>query len=214
MTKKKKVLLGLIAGIGLGCSTPMQDNINNTAPVEFVNQKYKLNVTELTQIDPAYLFVYSWNLYENGKKDDSIVWFYIAQYRAMIISVMENEKSTIPQKLYKQLAEDAGTPLIGKVTFVGGDPKRGTLYNYIHSGLGPTINSYAGTNFDNWIKQIQKVVEFEKANPFDPFKAIPAEQLDASKYAEGKEMADGISELIKFIEEHKAELEQQRKQFK
>lgn len=210
MTLKKKILLGLVAGIGLGCGGPVPNGTNEKAAVQFVNQKYKLNVTELNQIDPAYLFVYSWNLYESGKKDDSIFWFYIAQYRGMIISIMENENSTIDPELYKQLAEDAGTPLIGKVVFVDGAPRRENLYTYIHSGLGQVINYYAGSNMDNWANQAQKVLDFEKAHPFDPFKAVPAEQLDASKFDEAKERADGLSELIEYIKANKAELEKRR----
>ena len=208
---KKKILLGLVAGIGLGCSSSLSGGIDPQSPVKFVNDKYHLNVAEVNQIDPAYLFVYSWNLYENGKKDDSVFWFYVAQYRAMIIVAMENENNRLDKDLYKQLAEDAGTPLIGNVIFVGNAPKRENLYTYIHSGLGQIINYYAGSNIDNWVAQAQKVLDFEKEHPFDPFKAVPAEQLDASKFEEGKKLADGLSEFVEYLKTNKSELEKMRK---
>lgn len=183
------------------------EGLDVRGPVDFVNTKYNFSLTELTQIDPAYLFVYSANLYEDNKKDDALFWFYVAQYRAKIIGTMENKNSIIGEKLYKTIAADADVPVIGKVVVVGNGISREYLYNYIHSGLGPIINCYAGSNIDNWISQMQKVLAFEKENPFDPFKAVPIGQLDASKLNEAKERAEGLAGLIDYIQTNKAEFE-------
>lgn len=210
--RKKLVCLGLIASISLlvGCGPTAPSGMDAQAPVKFVNEKYHLNVTDLTQVDPAYLFVYANHLYENGQKDDSVFWFYVAQYRGKMIGTMENQNSIISQKLYQQLAADSGVPVIGKMVVLGRGLNREHLYNFIHSGLGQTINYYAGSNIDNWVEQIEKVLAFEKEHSFDPFKAVPAGQLDASKLADAKKRAEGLSEFVNYLKMNKAEFERQR----
>ena len=180
------------------------------AAVNFVNEKYHLNVTELTQIDPVYLYVYANYLYENGRENDSVFWFYDAQYRGKIIGAMENENSLVPLEQFRQLAEEAGSYMLGQTTVIGRGLNREYWYNFIQSGLGYTINYYAGSNINNWIEQMKKVLAFEEANPFDPFQAVPAEQLDASKLKIARKRADGLKELIRYMEEHKAEIERER----
>ncbi len=210
---KKIGYLVLLAGIGLlaGCSTPpVPSGMDAQAPVKFVNEKYHLNVTDLTQVDPAYLFVYANHLYENGQKDDSVFWFYVAQYRGKMIGAMENQNSIVPQQQYQQLAADSGVPVIGKMVVLGRGLNREHLYNFIHSGLGQTINYYAGSNVDNWANQMQRALAFEKEHPFDPFRAVPAEQLDVSKLKDAKKRAEGLSQFISYVKVNKTELERQR----
>lgn len=208
----KKICLVLMASISLlaGCGPTTPSGMDPQAPVKFVNEKYHLNVTDLTQVDPAYLFVYANHLYENGQKDDSVFWFYVAQYRGKMIGTMENEKSIVPQKLYQQLASDSGVPVIGKMVVLGRGLNREHLYNFIHSGLGQTINYYAGSNVDNWVAQSEKVLAFEREHPFDPFKAVPADQLDASKLNAAKQRAEGLAEFVNYLKMNKAEFERQR----
>lgn len=208
----KKICLGLIASISLlvGCGPAVPSGIDAQAPVKFVNEKYHLNVTDLTQVDPAYLFVYANHLYENGQKDDSVFWFYVAQYRGKMIGAMENGNSIVSQQLYQQLAADSGVPVLGRVVVLGRGINREYMYNYIHSGLGQTINYYAGSDVDSWVQQAEKVLAFEKEHPFDPFKAVPAGQLDASKLADAKKRADGLAEFVNYLKMNKAEFERQR----
>lgn len=193
-----------------GCGQPASQEDKAALPVQFVNERYNLHVTDLTQIDPAYLFVYANHLFNNGEKDEALFWFYVAQYRGLIIRIMENENSRIPTSLYQQLAQDAGTPVIGKMVVLGDGLNRGQLYNYIHSGLGIAINGYAGSNMDNWVKQMERALAFEHAHPFDPFQAVPADQLDAAKLPEAKQRAEGMKDLIAFIKANKETLQQQR----
>ena len=207
-----KISLTLIRSLCMlaGCqqnSTPEQ---TANQPVQFVNAAYGQHFTDLTQIDPAYLFIYANHLFNNGEKDAALFWFYVAQYRALIIRVMENDNSLLPADLYQQLAEDAGTPVIGQMVVLGNGLNRGHLYNYIHSGLGIDINGYAGSNMNNWITQLEKVMAFEKANPFDPYQAVPAEQLNKEKLPEAQRRAEGLAEMIAFLKNNKAELEKQR----
>ncbi len=182
-----------------GCAKPAPQEEHAALPVQFVNEKYHQHVTDLTQIDPAYLFVYANHLFNNGEKDEALFWFYVAQYRGLIIRIMENENSRIPTSLYQQLAQDAGTPVIGKMVVLGDGLNRGHLYNYIHSGLGIDINGYAGSNMDNWITQLEKVMAFEEAHPFDPYQAVPAKQLNKEKLPEAQRRAKGLAEMIAFL---------------
>lgn len=182
-----------------GCGQPASQEDKAALPVQFVNERYNLHVTDLTQIDPAYLFIYANNLFNKGEKDEALFWFYVAQYRALIVRVMENENSRIPTSLYQQLAQDAGTPVIGKMVVLGDGLNRGHLYNYIHSGLGIDINGYAGSNMDNWITQLEKVMAFEEAHPFDPYQAVPAKQLNKEKLPEAQRRAKGLAEMITFL---------------
>ena len=181
-------------------------------PVQFVNQKYNQKITKLTQLDPAYLIIYANDLFEKGQKDDALFWFYVAQYRALIVRTMENEKSSLSKERFQQLARDAGTPVIGNMVVIGSGLNRNYLYYYIHSGIGPFINDYAGSNMDNWIVQLEKVLAFEKEHPFDPFQAIPADQLTASKEPEARKQAAQMEQMLTFLKQNKSALEQQRKQ--
>lgn len=202
--------LGLFNGCNQAVTSPNSEKF--TSAIQFVNEKYAKNVTDLTQIDPAYLFIYANNLFNKGKKDEALFWFYVAQYRALIIRVMENEKSFLPQPIYQQLAEDAGTPVIGQMIVLGPGLNRGHLYDYIQSGLGISINGYAGSNIDNWIAQLEKVLAFEEAHPFDPYQAVPADQLNKDKQAEAQQRAKGLAEMVKFLKENKAALAEKRAQ--
>ena len=200
----------LCCSLLIGCGHTAPQDEQALRPVKFVNAKYEQHITQLNQLDPAYLFIYANDLFLNGQKDEAVFWFYVAQYRAMMIGTMENDHSAISPQLYQHLAAEAGTPVLGQMVVLGNGLNRGQLYNYIHSGLGIAINGYAGSNMDNWVKQMERALAFEHAHPFDPFQAVPADQLDAAKLPEAKQRAEGMKDLIAFIKANKETLQQQR----
>lgn len=204
MKKVKKLFpllfcLGLLHGCNQAASPTAAEEVS--AVIQFVNAKYDPSIKQLTQIDPAYLFIYANHLFNLGQKDAAVFWFYVAQYRGMIISIMDKQTHLLTPERYQQLAADAGTPVIGQMIVLGPGVSREQLYTYIHSGLGIEINGYAGTDIENWIAQLEKVLAFEKANPFDPFQAVPADSLDKTKQTQAFRQAQGLTELVRFLKE-------------
>ena len=193
-----------------GCTRPSSQDEVARRPVQFVNAKYEQHVTQLNQLDPAYLFIYANNLFKSGQKDEAVFWFYVAQYRAMMISTLEKGNGALSPELYQHLAAEAGTPVLGKMVVLGRGIKREQLYRFIQSGLGVSINKYAGSNMDTWVAQMERVLVFEHTHPFDPFQAVPAGQLDATKLPEAKRRAEGIKDLIAFVKQNKQALQKMR----
>ena len=200
----------------LSACYPSVKDIDANAPVAFANERYHVNARELTELDPVYLFIYANHLYEQGQKDESVFWFYVAQYRGKMVETMETQASCVDGKIFQKLSADAGSWVPGKIIVLGerGGKKqcvsRGHMYNTIHSGLGQSINYYAGSNVDNYIRQLDRVLAFEKKNRFDPFRALSAEELDNSKYPAAKKRAEGLAAYDAWLRTHKKEFEQKR----
>ena len=202
--------LVLAGSLLLGCGRTAPQDEEARRPVQFVNAKYEQHATRLNQLDKAYLFICANDLFKSGQKDEAVFWFYVAQYRALIISIMEKGNGALSPELYQHLAAEAGTPVLGKMVVLGRGIKREQLYHFIQSGLGVTINGYAGSNMDNWVAQMERALVFEHTHPFDPFQAVPAGQLDAAKLPEAKRRAEGIKDLISFVKQNKQALQKAR----
>ena len=179
------------------------------AAVDFVNGKYQLGVTELTQLDPAYLYVYTNYLYETGARDAAVVWFYVARYRGEIIGSMESENSVISPQQYQQLCADAGALYPREVPKNGRNGlTREQLYTTMRTRLWGRLYYYVGNDIDNWIVQMKKALELEKSDPFDPFQAIPADQLRKSEFRYAKRQAKRLTNMVQDIEANRVRWEQ------
>lgn len=209
MTKKVIFCLLTATFLFIGGGKAQSSDIKIKDVVNFVNEKYNLQFKQLDQIEPAYLFVYTNALFEQGQKDNAVFLFYLAQYRAEKVAGIENENSKISAEFFKQISADSGAPVIGKIKVIwGSEISRGHLYKSIVPGLGYSINSYTNNNIDKWVSEMEKVVNFEEKHPFNPTKAIPAEQLDISKMKQISEKSkEKMTKLIDYLKNNRTDYE-------
>ena len=89
---------------------------------------------------PAAFFVLAIKKFEEGKRDDAVMWFYIGQirYRAYLITNPNLDKS--------------------------GDP---ALFSSLFQTIGPAINGYAFGDIPQLIKTIDRALDWDAKHP-DP----------------------------------------------
>ena len=181
--RAKYGLFCLVLGVWLlgGCSHRAAEIPPEKQPVNFVNAKYDMHLTNVSQVDPAYLFIYANDLFLNGQKDEAFFWFLVAQYRGQVVSALENKKGRLPAALYQHLAAEIDTPLLGRMEVLGRGLNRKHLYDLLQEGMGAVLHPYASGRPKLLRAQLEKAHAFEQAHPFDPFQAVPANQLDGSR---------------------------------
>lgn len=143
------------------------------------------------QLTPEQMFVLAIRLYDLGGKDNSVYWFYEAQFRA---------------KLFLKTLD--GTHIGTK-----GDPTYELLTDYrtFTKTAGEFINGYAGCNVDNWVK-IAKVVQGDNPNPPELDKMFPkAVFVERSQWQSiNDDIAAGLGVLIDQLSQQKKAIQQQR----
>lgn len=142
------------------------------------------------QLTPEQMFVLAIRLYDLGDKDDSVYWFYEAQFRA---------------KLFLKTVDSAQVS--------SGDPTYDLLmdYNAFTESAGKSINGYAGCDVDNWVK-IAKVVQDDNPKPPEMDKLFPsAILLDRSQWQQiNDDVAAGLGVLIDQIMQNRDAIKQKR----
>ena len=143
------------------------------------------------QLTPEQMFVLAIRLYDLGGKDNSVYWFYEAQFRA---------------KLFLKTLD--GTHIGTK-----GDPTYELLSDYrtFTKSAGEYINGYAGCDVDNWVK-IAKVVQGDNPNPPELDKMFPdAVFVEHSQWQSiNNDVAAGLGVLIDQLSQQKKAIQQQR----
>jgi hypothetical protein len=92
----------------------------------------------LTSLHPAAFYQYAGVLFEQGKKDAAVQWFYVGQlrYRFLLQAVPAKDPS--------------------------GDP---ALFSSLNATVGQAINEYAGGDPQRWAASIQQALAWDAANP-------------------------------------------------
>ncbi|HEX6034279.1 MAG TPA: hypothetical protein VFY83_07575 [Anaerolineales bacterium] len=129
------------------------------------------------ELTPEQMFVLAIRLYDLGEKDDSVYWFYEAQFRAKLFltSLDAHHRAEISELTAGLLASyDAFTQLAGE-----------------------HINGYAGCDVDNWVR-IAKTVKDDNPTPPALDKLFPeAVFVEPSKWQEvNDQVAAGLGVLI------------------
>lgn len=102
---------------------------------------------ELTQkaseLHPSAIYVLASKLFREGKKDDSVFWFYVGQLRYRVYLTANPD-----------LARSSDAALFGS----------------LNATLGQSVNEYAGADPDNWVKQIKRAKQWDadNSNKFSP----------------------------------------------
>jgi hypothetical protein len=147
---------------------------------------------EKDKVRAEVMYVAAIRLYDVGKKDESVYWFYTAQYRGRVFSaILDKEK-------------------IGSIGAEAFELKQ--AYNSFNELAGIYINGYAFGDLAKLEKTLTKVVEEGKAIPkygeiYPAIKFIP-EEMWAEK---NKEVSAGLSTLIERIKNNADFIKEQRK---
>lgn len=125
-------------------------------------------------MDPAILFGYSNYLYNKGEKDESVFFYYLAQYRARYLISILKEDIPLDERFYKTSYKESG--LVGDPVLIG-TINRQDLYGVIMDGLGTVINQYAFGDVDKLIRTLDEVLIHIEKYPFEPDQLIDKKYL-------------------------------------
>ena len=138
------------------------------------------------------MYVTAIRLYDLGRKDEAVYWFYTAQYRARVFSsILDQEK-------------------IGSVGAEAFELKQ--AYNSFNQLAGTYINGYAFGELPRFEKALTKVVEEGKSLPrygeLYPKLNFAPEAMWAEK---NEEVSKGLATLIEHIKTNAGSIKEQRK---
>jgi hypothetical protein len=142
-------------------------------------------------LTPEQMFVLAIRLYDLGEKDNSVYWFYEAQFRA---------------KLFLKTLNADHIAGVSKAS-------AGLLASYdaFTELAGDYINGYAGCDVDNWVK-IASIVKNDNPTPPELDKIFPEAAFVERSQWQGinDEVAAGLGVLIDELSKAKEAIRQQR----
>jgi len=232
----KKWLLSLLVFPLLlsGCSSESggsgSDLIDEKGLIAYSHKfpEFKIKNDDVKNAEPAILFAYSNQLFAQDKHDEAVFWFYLAQSRNRYLLSATEEPTPVTPELFLRFYRESG--FVGNVSVPGAKglvtdpdsryPKMNAYYDSasrqnIHkasSGLGEVINPYAFQNLDKLQKQLDKLIAYEKANPFNPAAVISeADLVSREKLKELHEKSITTFEEAKvFVEKNKDSIREKR----
>ncbi|MEW7864552.1 hypothetical protein [Aeromonas diversa] len=133
----------------------------------------------ITQKHPVTYIQLAAELFNQGKKDEAVVWYYVGQmrYRAHLMANPDLEPS--------------------------GEP---ALYSSLMQVVGQPINEYAGSDADNWERLITKAIAWnaEHENAFTPKSRFPEiyREVEDNFMEFKKYVAENKADIIKARKEN------------
>jgi hypothetical protein len=143
------------------------------------------------ELTPQQMFVLAIRLYDLGEKDNSVYWFYEAQFRAKLFL------KTLDADHFAGISELSSGLLAS--------------YEAFTELAGEYINGYAGCDVDNWVK-IAKIVKDNNPKPPELDKLFPeAVFVERSQWQRiNDEVGAGLGVLIDELAKSKEAIRQQR----
>jgi hypothetical protein len=142
-------------------------------------------------LTPEQMFVLAIRLYDLGEKDNSLYWFYEAQFRAKLfrVSLDADHMAGVSELSAGLLAS----------------------YDAFTKSAGEYINGYAGCDVDNWVK-IAKLVKDDNLTPPALDKIFPESVFVERSQWQGinDEVGAGLGVLIDRLSQTKEAIRQQR----
>lgn len=174
---------GPIINIGKYSTELKSNNIND---INLVIEKMSVEKIKLT---PEQMFVASIRLYENGKKDEAVYWFYEAQFRT---------------RLFISAIKSPGR--IGEKSF-----ELKHAYNAFMQLAGKDINGYAFCDPDKTIIILEKVKKDNQSIP-NLYNIFPGVKfIDKSNWKElNTKLSNSFDEFIHSVRNSKLDIKKQR----
>jgi hypothetical protein len=185
--------------------TPFYDSVGPQISVGDYSQR--LGITDLAELNilaqemakqkhtltPEEMYVLAIRFYDLGDRDQSVYWYYEAQFRA---------------KLFQQAIEPAQMVRVGDPAF-----ELNTAYQSFQQLAGDFINGYAGCDLDNWVR-ITTVVMTDNPNPPELDQLFPEVVfVDRNQWQEiNNNVVTGLAVLINYISENGESIKMQRAQ--
>jgi hypothetical protein len=149
------------------------------------NMRFAIKSNDVKNADPAILFCYSSHLWNENKKDDAVFWYYIAQYRYRFLSSCSEhlKAGSLSETEAKKILIETGVAKeegIDKLHLIGG-AYRIDLYEAIQSQLGKTINGYGYGNLNEMKTTIDRMLDYQEYNPFNPMGLSPKPVLKSKE---------------------------------
>ena len=143
------------------------------------------------ELTPEQMFVLAIRLYDLGEKDNSVYWFYEAQFRA---------------KLFLKTLDTAQIGSTGELS-----SELVASYDAFTQSAGEYINGYAGCDVDNWV-EIAKVVKDDNPRPPALDELFPdAVFVERSQWQRiNDEVGTGLGVLIEQLSQSKEAIREQR----
>lgn len=148
---------------------------------------------EMATLPAVSMFVAAARLYDLGYRDESVYWFYVAQYRA---------------RLFQALLDPGKIGGMGAPAF-----ELKSAHNAFQQTLGEYVNGYAGCDQAKWVAVIGRVrtecttvPDFAKIYPNVKF--IPA----SGWTTKNTEMNAGLAQMATYLKAHGPEMQAARKQ--
>lgn len=174
---------------------------------------FTINGDDVKKSDPAILFCYANHLFEEGKQDEAVFWYYVAQYRYRFMSSCSEhlKAGSLTEAQGRKILVKTGVyteDRIGSLHLIGGI-YRIELYETIQTVLGRKINGYAFGDMEQLKATIDRMLKYQEENPFNPMGMTPqpllkSEEVQAEKltkikesYAEQKEKMDEKADYIR-----------------
>ncbi|MDF2404151.1 hypothetical protein [Aeromonas sp. 5HA1] len=132
--KKSNVFILCLVLFLSACATKIKSIPNN----ELTNQSIDEIKHDITEKHPVNYIVLAAKLFNDGKLDDAVKWYYVGQirFRAHLMANPDIEPSGEPA-LYSSLQNIVGTP----------------------------INEYAGQDPNHWVVLVEKAIKWNAENP-------------------------------------------------
>jgi len=148
---------------------------------------------EMAALPAISMFVAAARLYDLGYRDESVYWFYAAQYRA---------------RLFQALVEPSKVGGMGSTAF-----ELKSAHSAFRQTLGEYVNGYAGCDQAKWIAVLSQI-QAENATAPEFTKIYPAVTFISSEEwgSKNAEINSGLTELSGYLKTHWAELQATRKE--
>ncbi len=160
-----------------GDTTPARDRLQSCDPVTVLAAAEEIIRAPETLKEPLELFSPAAILFQQGKKDEAVFWFYAAQLRTRYQLIFEK-----------------------------GD--RGQLLMIMMMTIGVPINNYAFQDTANFLRILDRVLEWDRATP-NPFRDQPRSDLVDQQVAK---IYSGLTDLKAKLIAEKADIEGKARQ--
>lgn len=185
--------------------------------IRYAQEKgFDIKSDDVKNADPYILFCYSHYLWEEGRKDDAVFWYYVAQYRYRFMSSCSEhlKAGSLTEALGKKIYVEIGLyneDNINKLHLIGG-VYRIELYEVLQAHWGKTINGYGYGDLSLMTVMIDRMLDYQEKNPFNPMGLNPKPILKSKEVQAEKiqKIKDSYANQKKEMDEQAGYIQEER----